>query len=128
MTLTIEDHGDSYVTGQHYAFVARDTNDGNVLLQVNSLTNYGIRRANGDNFGAGEFVDGSLYFVVFDGLQFKSVGDSIASLGSDIYFVGHLLILLKVQMLATMTIDGFQGYETGQLFIFAAEVYEYWQC
>ena len=75
-TMTI-DGFPGYEEGQVFAFTAEVTNTGNVNIRVNSESFYTVRRPDGNHFGAGEFMDGSLYFVMFTGLTFMSLGAAV---------------------------------------------------
>ena len=55
----------------------KSTNTGNVNLRVNSETYYSVRRPDGNHFGAGEFIDNNLYFIVFAGSRFVQIGQNV---------------------------------------------------
>ena len=75
-TMTIPDFP-GYKAGQIFAFVAEATNTGNVNLKVNSESYHFARRHGNANFAPGEFVNGTLYFLMFTGLVFRQVGYNV---------------------------------------------------
>ena len=83
LTLAVDAQITAYITGQVIIFQASATNTGAVTINVNSIGAKAIKRKNGDALSAGDIVNGRIYFVIYNGINFylyEFIADSQSAL------------------------------------------------